>query len=199
MPELIQSDAPTRFEIPQLMDWSILPASVTAAAWTDPEIRALLLSDPTTLLQERIPRWPADKTFCVVADSAETKFFVLPARKQSLDGRSRDSIVETLTRETGDDQTLEDWLPVDVIADALLDRAFRAELIHDPARVLHDRGYKPPNRKIIVLENSEFTYHLVLPEHPSRQQDLDVSSLEANLRERYGTNTTKCCASGTCD
>jgi hypothetical protein len=181
------------------MDWTILPASVTAAAWTDPEIRALLLSDPTTLLNERIAGWPDDRSFCVVADSAEVKYFVLPTRKQELASHSRDSLLEILVREMGEDDTLEDWLPSDVIADALADRVFKTELIRDPAAILRERGYKTPQRTIIVLENSEFTYHLVLPENPSRQGDLDSSSLEGQLRERYGVNTTKCCASGTCD
>lgn len=199
MPELAQSQALTRFEIPQIMDWTILPASVTAAAWTDPEIRALLLSDATTLLNERIAGWPNDRSFCVVADSAEVKYFVLPALKQDLASHSRDSLLEILAREMGEDDTLEDWLPADVVADALTDRSFKSELIRDPVAVLRERGYKPPARTIIVLENSEFTYHLVLSENPSRQRDLDSSSLEAQLRERYGVNSTKCCASGTCD
>lgn len=199
MPEVAQTESETRFEVPEIMDWTIMPASVTAAAWTDPEIRALLLSDPTTLLRERISAWPADKTFCVAADSAEVKYFVLPARKQVLGQRSREELISILQRETGNDGTLADWLPVDVIIDAFIDSAFKAELIRSPREVLRERGYDPPSRQIVVLENSEFTYHLVLPENPSRQEDLDVASLEAMLRDQYGVNTTKCCASGTCD
>jgi hypothetical protein len=198
MPELTQSELKTRFEVPEVMDWTILPASVTAAAWTDAEVRALLLSDPTTLLRERVSRWPNDKTFCVAVDSAEVKFFALPALKKHLASLSRDALLEILHREMEDDTTLEYWLPSDVIADALSDQQFKAELIRDPANVLKKRGYSPPARQIIVLENSESTYHLVLTENPSRQSDLDLRSLEESLVEKYGVNTTRCCASGTC-
>jgi hypothetical protein len=199
MPELAQSDTKVRFESPEIMDWTILPASVTASAWTDPEVRALLLSDATTLLRERISRWPKDKTFCVAVDSAEVKFFPLPARKKHLAGHSRDALMAVLSRETADDDSLEHWLPSDVIADAMSDEDFKAELVSAPGQVLRSRGYAPPSRQIIVLENSESTYHLVLPENPSRQTDLDLSALEASLIEKFGMNTTKCCASGTCD
>lgn len=198
MPELAKSELKTRFEVPEVMDWTILPAGVTAAAWTDPEVRALLLSDPTTLLRERVTRWPDDKTFCVAVDSAEVKFFALPARKKHLTSLSREALLEILHREMEGDTTLEHWLPSDVIADALSDQKFKDELIRDPANVLKERGYSPPARQIIVLENSESTYHLVLTENPSRQSDLDLRSLEESLVEKYGVNTTKCCASGTC-
>lgn len=199
MPEVAQSDAVTRFEIPLIMDWTILPASVTAAAWTDPEVRALLLSDPTTLLRERIARLPTDKTFCVAANSVEVTYFVLPARKRGLKRKSRDELLAILTRETGNDDSLEHWLPADVMADALVDPDFKAKLVRDPSAVLRERGYQPPRRKSVVLENSESTYHLVLPENPSRQEDLDFAALDSMLREKYGAGTTKCCASGTCD
>lgn len=198
MPELAQSKTETRFEVPEIMDWTILPASVTAAAWTDPEVRALLLTEPTSLLRERISRWPDDKTFCVAVDSAEVKFFALPARKKHLAQLSRESLLEILARETEKDDSLEHWLPSDVIADALSDDEFKSELIRDPGKVLKDRGYSPPSRQIIVLENSESTYHLVLTENPSRQDELDLKDLEATLIEKYGVETTKCCASGTC-
>lgn len=199
MPELAQTDAPTSFQVPQIMDWTILPASVTAAAWTDAETRALLISDPTALLRERIAAWPDDKTFCVAADSAEVKYLVLPALKRELRFCSRDEIAKILAREMGDDDSLTDWLPADVIADAFVDPEFKAELVRAPEAVLESRGYRLPTRRIVVLENSELTYHLVLPENPSRQADLDVSALESSLRDRYGDSTTKCCASGTCD
>ncbi len=198
MPELAQSETETRFEVPEIMDWTILPASVTAAAWTDPEVRALLLTDPTSLLRERISRWPDNKTFCVAVDSAEIKFFALPARKKHLAQLSRESLLEILSREMHDDDSLECWLPSDVIADSLSDDDFKAELIRNPGKVLESRGYSPPARQIVVLENSEFTYHLVLTESPSRQDELDLKSLEATLIEKYGVNTTRCCASGTC-
>jgi hypothetical protein len=199
MPELAQSETEIRFEVPEIMDWTILPASVTASAWTDPEVRALLLSDATTLLRERVSRWPSDKTFCVAVDSAEVKFFPLPARKSRTAAYSREALREILTRETGDDDSLEHWLPSDVIADALSDDEFKRELIGNPGEVLRSRGYSPPARQIVVLENSESTYHLVLPENPSRQEDLDHSALEATLVAKFGVETTKCCASGTCD
>lgn len=198
MPELAQSKSKIGFEVPEVMDWTILPASVTAAAWTDPEVRALLLDDPTSLLRERISRWPHDKTFCVAVDSAEVKFFALPARKKHLGQMSKDDLLEILARETDNDDSLENWLPSDVIADALTDDEFRSELIQNPGKVLKDRGYSPPARQIIVLENSESTYHLVLTENPSRQDELDLKSLEASLIEKFGVETTKCCASGTC-
>jgi hypothetical protein len=116
MPELAQSESKIRFEVPEIMDWTILPASVTAAAWTDPEVRALLLDDPTTLLRERISNWPKDKSFCVAVDSAEVKFFVLPALKPHLQSQPREMLKEILSRETEDDNSLEHWLPGDLIA-----------------------------------------------------------------------------------
>jgi hypothetical protein len=134
----------------------------------------------------------------VAVDSAEVKFFALPVRKRHLANLSRDALLGILRREMEDNTTLEHWLPGDVIADALSDQKFKDELIRDPANVLKERGYSPPARQIIVLENSESTYHLVLTESPSRQSDLDLRSLEESLVEKYGVNTTKCCASGTC-
>ena len=189
----------TVFEVPSIVDWTLLPASCVALAWTDESFRSRLIENPTRVLQERVARWPRDKTFVVVEDTPRVRHFVLPARKRSLDGSSRSDVLETLMTELGDDRTLEFHLPAEAIANAFFDPAFKDELFRNPVGVLRSLGLEPPAEDVVVLENSEYTYHLVLPTNPAHPEDLSFEALDAILREKFGQGTTKCCASGTCD
>jgi hypothetical protein len=198
MPSLASQPVQTGFQIPDVMDWTILPASITAQAWTDPEFRGELLADPTATLRQRIKRWPRDKTFSLDADSELKRFFVLPVRKRAFEGLSRAGLYALLRHELGDDDSFEFHLPPAVIAAALADDALKNDLLRDGAATLQSLGYEPRAPLIVVLENSPSHYHLVLPCNPSRVEDLDFDALHASLRERFGANTTRCCASGTC-
>jgi hypothetical protein len=99
----------------------------------------------------------------------------------------------------GDDDSFEFHLPPSVIAAALADEAVRDELLRDAPAALRALGYEPPAERVVVLQNARHTYHLVLPRNPSRVEELNFDALHASLRERFGVNSTKCCASGTCD
>jgi hypothetical protein len=180
------------------MDWTILPASITAQAWTDPEFRAELIADPTAVLRQRINRWPRDKTFSLQADSELKRFFVLPVRKRAFEDLSHAGLYALLRHELGEDDSFEFHLPPATIAAALADDALKNDLLRDGAATLQSLGYEPPAPRVVVLDNSPRAYHLVLPRNPSRVEDLDFDELYASLRERFGVSTTKCCASGTC-
>jgi hypothetical protein len=95
------------FQIPDVMDWTILPASITAQAWTDPKFRDELLEDPTTVLRQRIKRWPTDKNFSLKVDSELKRFFVLPVRRAAFRELSSTGLRALLSHELGDDDSFE--------------------------------------------------------------------------------------------
>jgi hypothetical protein len=187
------------FQVPDIVDWTILPASIIAAAWTDPGFRDELLREPTRVLRERISRWPNDKTFVVSVDMDTVRHFPLPARKAALRDLSPGSVLALLRHELGDDDSFEFQLPPRVIAAAWFEDEIRAALFADGAAALRELGYEPPARQVVVLENTYYTYHLALPVCPSATDELDFEQLRAELIQRFGQPSTKCCASGTCD
>lgn len=173
-------------ERPAIMDWTVLPAGVIAQAWTDADFRARLLKDPTRVLHERLPRRAEGKTFVVCEDADQVKYYALPQLAPELVDAGRDELMALLDHEMGDHNEADDeWLPKPVIADALLDPGFRARLLADAAGVLRERGYTLPAERVVVLENTRSTFHLVLPRSPSAQDELDFDALERTLQERF--------------
>src|SRR5207244_13335379 len=67
----------------EVMNWTILPATVTARAWTDKAFRLELLSDPTPLLRQSFKSCPLDTDFRVVENRGSTRHLVLPYRHPS--------------------------------------------------------------------------------------------------------------------
>ena len=178
------------------MDWTILPASVTARAWLDEGYKKQLLEDPQPFLAAASRRWPTDREFKVVADDRHTHFLVLPANKAN--GLSPEGVLRLLEKETRGDRTLEFFVPATVTARAFFDASYKAKLLRDPAAALRALGVTPPDKTVVVVENSIVRHYLVLRENPLRHEDLSFEALRSRLIEIYGAASSQCCASGTC-
>jgi hypothetical protein len=197
---------PANFRVPEIMDWTVLPASIALRAWQDGDFRKELFDTPTRVLRDLVDIWPKDRTFSLVGDTDSQRHLVLPVRKPSTRDWSRERILQTLSYETEDDTSLGWCLPSEIIADALVDAEFKRALLTDPSSVLRKRGVDTKGLQFEILENSEYTYHLVLPTSPSRVDELDLQRvLELRNMTKHFTpealaladKTGQCCASGT--
>ena len=65
------------------------------------------------------------------------------------------------------------------IARAWADPRFREKLVRDPHAALAEHGVQVPEGKTVkVVENTEDTMHVVLPETPEKTGELHVDELE---------------------
>jgi hypothetical protein len=65
-----------------------------------------------------------------------------------------------------------------LIAQALSDEAFKAQLLENPVAILNAAGIEVPERlEIKVLENSDKVFHLVLPNKTSELSDDDLEAV----------------------
>jgi hypothetical protein len=186
-------------QIAELMDWTIMPARLIAWAWTDDAFRSELLTDPTTVLRREVDRAPRDRSFRVVENFHGAHYLPLPARKPHTEGWSKESLLQRLKQETGNDRSLSYFLPAEVICEAWIDKVYKDYLLAEPVSALGSFRLSDPRSNTVVLENSLDIYHLVLPENPSRQSQLDFKAHYHNLLKEFGAESTKCCATGTCD
>jgi len=132
----------------------------------------------------------------------DVHYLVLPARKGRALDMSKAELQDLLHRETAGDDSLAYWLPAEIIAEAFFNNTYKHHLFVDPAQALADMGFSWGPRageeaRLRVVENSTFTYHLILPASPTGQEDLSFAGLADSLRIEFGTSTTKCCAGGT--
>ncbi|MEM1360808.1 MAG: NHLP leader peptide family RiPP precursor [Pseudomonadota bacterium] len=67
-------------------------AKVIAHAWSDPDFKAKLLSDPEAALTENGYTTPENKTLKVIEDSDDTVHFVLPKAPSELGQISMDEL-----------------------------------------------------------------------------------------------------------
>ena len=73
-----------------------------------------------------------------------------------------------------------------VVAEALESEEARRRLIDDPAAVLTGAGLViPEGVKVVVHENTEDTFHLVLPSRPGPEQELDLDDLDPGTLARF--------------
>ena len=185
-----------KFQENKITGWTILPSKVIAKAWTSETFKKELIKNPAPLLQSISKRWPKDRTTVVLEDRADLKHFVLPNEQNT---KGMNDLLETIKSETDNDDSLEWSLPAEVIYKTFTDRNYKLKLVAEPKKVLEAEGYNLPESRILVLENSETTYHGVLPKNPINLEGLDFNSLNNKIKERFMAGKTgQCCASGTC-
>lgn len=189
-------------ELPVIMEYSVLPSSLTARAWVEPGFRSRLLSNPNEILQAtpmKIMPWPKHISFEIHEDTEQVQHFTLPLFKSYFREMPEYELMARLRHETLNEVSLEFFLPVDVIWTAWFDSSYRTLLLNDANRALSMRGYAP-QRPIKVHANEPGAYHLALKNTPL---DVDALTLES-ARSRYielmaMAGSSQCCASGTCD
>ncbi len=179
----IMNHASNHFAIPQLMDWTILPAKVIARAWVDSDFKQELINHPATILQEASSRWPSakNKSFIIVEDSESIRHLILPFFKTSLKSLPRERVLEILKFETGEDTSLKWFLPAEAIAKAFFDQEYKKELLQDASMALKRCGYVMDDLRYRVVENTVDTSHLVLPINPLGNRDRTFQILHESL------------------
>jgi hypothetical protein len=178
------------------MSWTIMPAVVTARAWTDDEFRQRLLEQPERALAETLhSRPPAGVS--VVENTSETPYLPLPVRPADI---TDDALRELLDYEIGSDKTFEWSLPAHVIERALRDADFRRALLDDAETALTGSESDPP-AGLRVLANEPDRFWLVLRRRPIEQGRMTPEEVVQVLHLRFGGDTvlgtTQCCAGGT--
>lgn len=188
---------------PRIMDWTILPYDATAKAWTDVQFKLQLLSNPTKVLRGMKASCPMGLEFRIWENSEDTTYLPLPSRKVDLEGFTEEKLRSLIYEEVGADQSLGLTLPAEIVFRSYIDDVFREALITHPNSILELYGYPPNGLKIIVVENTTTIHNLVLPYNPIVTTSLDKAKAAAlDAMRSVGdvpTQTTKCCASGTCD
>lgn len=185
--------------VPELMDFTVLPAKITSRAWVDDGFRDRLLEDATRVLREEMDLWPEGIEFVVYENTTVQRHLVLPERKTHTLDWDRAKLLEVVERETGADTSVGIWPPPAMIVEAWISASFREALLADPAHELSTAGYALPEERLVVLPNTRNRRFLALPQSPVDATALDADRLRKVLEESFGQDSTKCCASGTCD
>jgi hypothetical protein len=181
----------------KIVDWTILPAKITARAWIDEGFKDELLSDPDAVLSREVREWPAF-SFSIHEDGPRERNLPLPELKDELKEWSEEMLAEQVATETIDDDSLEFQLPPRVIVRALTDRSYRQHLLASPAEALGEMDVPVADDVAFTIHQNEGTrYHLALPAPPTGAADLDFEGLRGELQEIFQMNTTQCCAGGT--
>lgn len=181
----------------KVVDWTILPAKVTARAWIDDEFRAELLARPDDVLRREVKQWTHEISFVVHSDESKIRNLPLPAWKPEFDEWPPGALAERLAKETDDDDSLRYQLPARVILRALTDHDYRRKLVSEPPAALADEGITV-EETFRIHENRLGAYHLALPLSPADAAATDLEELRNQLNSEFGTGTTRCCATGTC-
>jgi hypothetical protein len=181
------------FEILRL---TVLPFRITARAWVDDVFRASLLAFPRTFLVAHSPAFPREFSYTVHADSSSLMHFSIPHLTASCAALSEADLLDRLEAEIGDEPPFVHWLPVPVLAKALTDPQYLAQLTMRGVSFLRREGYKAPC-DLGILQNSQSTYHF-----PLRWNHAAARAFSSALTEIRGDekiiNSSGCCASGTC-
>lgn len=185
--------------LPTAMDWTMLPAGITAKAWVDSVYKAHVLANPNDVLRNTVARWPWTINTIIHEDTGSTRNLPLPFYKTVLGAMSDTELMTLLNDEIGGDETLEYVLPAPVIWKAMLDPTYRTNLLTNATSTLAGDGYAVGNSSFVVHANTATDYHVTLPGNPLNQSQLTMTDYVKRLYDKfYNGPTTKCCASGTC-
>ena len=172
-------------ETPIFMGWTIIPADVVARAWTDLRFKRDFLRWPTQTLTENGIPIPTEIQFCVMENMPDTRYLVLPYRSPHTYRWNPEKVEKVLRKETGNDNSLEFWLPVGVMMEAYYNPEFRKRLLIDTTSVLNEMGYDTAGHKYITVENTPDTFHLVLPVNKWNSFSLSPEELEDLLVQEF--------------
>lgn len=176
-------------ESPIFMGWTLIPVDLVVRAWTDTQFKREFLRWPTQTLQDTGVALPLEVNFCVVENTSDNHFLVLPHRPYHTYGWDRKQVEETLRKETGNDNTLEYWLPVNIMVEAFFNVDFKKRLLMDTNAALLEMGYDPGKQHFTVLENTDQTFHLILPENKWHSRSLSEDDLAELLVQELMAET----------
>lgn len=184
--------------IPQIMDWTIIPKSIIASCWLNSVYKQNFISNPAPVMRSAIASLPTTINFTVKENTATVRHLTFPYLKPALAGMTRSQIQNILIHEIGSDD-LEFMLPAPVIEEAFFNSTYKSLLLSDANAALQQKGYATGSFAYQVHANSPANYFISIPVAPSNVSALSQSQAEALLLARFSGETTKCCASGTCD
>lgn len=184
-----------------ILKYSRIPSSVSIKAWTDPKFRKNFVENPNSVLYKL---WgdSIKVNFIVHPDTEQIRNFCLPFPSEKLRGLTPKEIIDMLQREIGDSTSLDYFLPAPIMAQALIDDAFRGRLLRDPNTVIQEMGYPLENSLCVIHVDTADTLNLTLKASPNNASQLN--NLDRNMVTTFscggchGGTTTKCCATGDC-
>ena len=145
-----------------------LYAKIIAKTWRDSAFKAELIADPGAALKAEGNDVPNGMAVTVLENTDKEFYLVLPpVPTGELSDEALDAVSGGAVRWQGvPAQFLA--LYAKIIAKTWRDPAFKEELIANPAAALKSEGIDvPAGLTVIVLENTEQQFHLVLPSVPT--------------------------------
>lgn len=158
------------FAVPAIMNWTILPISLVARCWADEAFREEFTANPDAFIAAMPWRTevPVGASFAVHHNTrAEVRHLPLPHFHESLREMSPQEVRSLLQTETGNDTSLEWFLPADVIAEAFYSADYREKLLAHPAEALAAMGYDTDGLEVIVHANTADRHNLTVPCRPA--------------------------------
>ncbi len=161
------------------MQWTIMPAEIMARVWKNYAFKKQFCKNPVHVLEQYDIEIDDDVSFCIVENTPDTTYLVLPYRSHATYKWGRKKVISTLKEETGEDNSLDYWLPVPIMAEAYLNPDFKRKLLLDASAALNEMGYDVGNHKYVVLENTHNLFHLSIPLPKWDPSELSVDELES--------------------
>ena len=126
--------------IPTIYDWTILPRTIAARAWTDATFKAALLANPNMILSKNINRWPSGISFTILEDQESTRHLILPHKKAQFASWTREQLMDTAMYESEADMSLCDVIPAVVLIEAWFNPTFKSSLLSNANSALSSLG-----------------------------------------------------------
>lgn len=189
-----------------ILKYNVLPAKALLKAWTDTSYRDMVLEKPNTALKKYIINENIELISHSYIRDGEMKNFAIPYY-ENINALSSQTLKEKLKKER-DNNKITYILPIDILAEAMMDAKFRKELINNPDKVLRDRGYDLGDYKYIVHEDTKIRKNIIVPNSPINMKQADYYKGQTQYFKMscggcHGTgrhnNSGTCCATGTCD
>lgn len=196
-----ESQSPLASKDLMILKYSRIPSSVAIKAWTDPKFREKFVKNPNSILYKL---WgdSIKVNFIVHPDTQQIRNFCLPFPSEKFRDMTPKEIIDMLQREIGDSTSLDYFLPAPIMAQALVDDAFRGRLLRDPNTVTQEMGYPLENSLCVIHVDTSDTLNLTLKSSPNNASQLN--DLDRNMVTTFSCGggchggTTRCCATGTC-
>lgn len=187
--------------IPTVYDWTILPRTIVAGAWTDATFKAALLANPNLVLSKNINRWPSGINFTILENQGSTRHLILPHKKSQFNSWTRQQLMDTAMYESEADMSLCYVIPAVVLIESWFNSTFKSALLSNANSALSSFGINTGGFSYQVTENTSTNYHLILPKSPIGTVQISFDSLVFSTDDGnpIPAGTTRCCATGTCD
>lgn len=175
---------------------TVLPFRLSARAWVDAQFRDELLRSPRAHIIAHSAYFPRDCTYLVPPDTPSLKHYSIPFTSSAIKDLGESAVLTILEEEIGDTPHFDAWLPPKVIAKAMFDSEFLANLIARGVSSLRREGYKS-STDICIVQHSPTSFCM-----PLRFNHLSTLVFHEALTEIRGDaaviESSRCCQSGTC-